>query len=158
MVEKSRVDMSFSLLERFFNPMVQKFMVEKSRVEKFMDEKSGVKSQRWTFQPFVLNPGVQKFTVEKSRVEMSFSLLEIFFKPRVFNNPMVQKYMVEMSRVDNFMVGPGLKLGVEKFGVEMSFNLESHLSNDSRSSGSLAFIILLSITAINSKGNDFTTS
>ena len=91
MVEKSRVDMSFSLLERFFNPMVQKFMVEKSRVEKFMDEKSGVKSQRWTFQPFVLNPGVQKFTVEKSRVEMSFSLLEIFFKPRVFNNPMVQK-------------------------------------------------------------------
>ena len=30
--------------------------------------------------------------------------------------------MVEMSRVDNFMVGPGLKLGVEKFGVEMPFN------------------------------------
>ena len=41
---------------------------------------------------------------------------------------MVQKFMVEKSGVVKFMVkksglnGPGLKLGVEKSGVEMSFN------------------------------------
>ena len=43
---------------RSFNPMVQKFIVEKSGVEKFMVEKSGVERSR----------------VEKSRVEMSLNL------------------------------------------------------------------------------------
>ena len=42
-VETSGVEMSFNLLERcHFNPMVQKFLVEKSGVENFMVEKSGV--------------------------------------------------------------------------------------------------------------------
>ena len=51
---------------------------------------------------------------------------------------MVEKFMVEISRVERFMVeksgvekcmlkSPGLKLGVEEFGVEMSFNPLDHL-------------------------------
>jgi hypothetical protein len=64
--------------------MVQKFMVEKSRVGKFMVEKSGVEKF------MVEKSGVEKFMVEKSgversrvkawdlksRVEMSFNLLD----------------------------------------------------------------------------------
>jgi hypothetical protein len=61
--------------------MVQKFMVEKSRVGKFMVQKSGV----------------EKFLVKKSGVG-KFMLKNLGLK------------------------GPGLKVGVEKSRVEMSFN------------------------------------
>ena len=61
--------------------MVQKFMVEKSRVGKFMVQKSGV----------------EKFLVKKSGVG-KFMLKNLGLK------------------------GPGFKVGVEKSGVEMSFN------------------------------------
>ena len=49
---------------------------------------------------------------------------------------MVQKFMVEKSGIEKFMVEksgveePGLKLGVEKCGVEMSFNWVEVRNND----------------------------
>ena len=74
------------------------------------------------------NAMVQKFMVEKSGVEKSFNVIARWnFNPKLFNqellNPMdeksgVEKFMVEKSGLK----GPGLKLGVEKCEVEMSFN------------------------------------
>ena len=65
---------------------------------------------------------VEKFMLEKSGVEMSsFYKVKGHFNPSLFNheffNPMVQKFMVEKSGVEKFMV--------ENSGVERSRRVEA---------------------------------
>ena len=63
-------------------------------VEKFMIKKSGIERSR----------------VEKSGVEMSW--VEKF----------INSWLKSRGLTKSLLKSPGLKLGVEKFGVEMSFN------------------------------------
>ena len=77
---------------------------------------------------------VEKSGVEKSRVEMS-SLYNFkgHFNPRLFNhelfNPEVLKFLKSSWLKNLRLKGPGLKLGFEKSGVEMSFKYFKDLNN-----------------------------